>query len=500
MECFGNITRSNFRNSILIMANTEELNFKINSDIGELSEGLEKAADQTERLDKATDKGTKGFKGMGNAIKGIGNALKAAGIGLIVGLFAKLLDVFRQNQKVLDTFNTAMEFLSITFNDFFKFLETNINTATSFMDKIFGNTAVQQVLQFGKMLGVEIITRIKNLIEGVGLLGKGLVQLFKGDFEGALTSSKEALTNFKDTLTGNVAETVQMEQTITKVTQKIKEYTKSTLDQAKAVVGLRNESELAAVKVQGLIEEYDRQAEKLRQVRDDETKTFAERIAANEELGRVLKEQEEEMLKLVDIQIASAQADLDKNNSLENQIKLQEALNEKKAVQAQITGFQSEQLTNQVALEKEQAEFNKEAAQLAIDNANAQLEAYSGLAGALSSLAGENKELAIAQAVIDTYVGANKALAQGGALGFISAAAIITTGLANVRKIMQTDVGSGGSGGTVAAETPAPQMLSGSFALSATQPEQQPIQAFVVTDDMTNSQDKLAAIRRRATI
>ena len=43
-------------------------------------------------------------------------------------------------------------------------------------------------------------------------------------------------------------------------------------------------------------------------------------------------------------------------------------------------------------------------------------------------------------------------------------------------------------------------MLSGSFALSAAQPEQQPIQAFVVTDDMTNSQDKLAAIRRRATI
>jgi hypothetical protein len=165
-----------------------------------------------------------------------------------------------------------------------------------------------------------------------------------------------------------------------------------------------------------------------------------------------------------------------------------------------VTGFQSEQLTNQVSLQKEQAEFNKEAAQLAIDNANAQLEAYSGLAGALSALAGENKELAIAQAIIDTYVGANKAYAQGGALGFISAAAVIASGLANVRKIMQTDVGSGGSGGTVAAETPAPQMLSGSFALSATQPEQQPIQAFVVTDDMTNSQDKLAAIRRRATI
>jgi hypothetical protein len=482
------------------MANTEELNFKINSDIGELSEGLEKAADQTERLDKATDKGTKGFKGMGNAIKGIGNALKAAGIGIIVGLFAKLLDVFRQNQKVLDTFNTAMEFLSITFNDFFKFLETNINTATSFMDKIFGNTAVQQVLQFGKMLSIEVITRVKNLIQGIGGLGKAIGKVFEGKFKEAGEVASEAMNNLKDSVVGNVAETVQMEQTITKVTQKIKDYAKSTLDAANNLVELNKAAELAAVKNQQLIEQKDREAELQRQIRDDETKTFAQRIEANEELGRILEEQEKLMLANAQAIVDAAQAQKDKNASDENKIALIQAETEKEAVLAQITGFKSEQLTNQVALEKEQAEFNKEAAQLAIDNANAQLEAYSGLAGALSALAGENKELAIAQAIIDTYVGANKAIAQGGPVGIITAAAVIAAGLANVRKIMQTDVGSGGSGGTVAAETPAPQMLSGSFALSAAQPEQQPIQAYVVTDDMTNSQDKLATIRRRATI
>ena len=132
----------------------EVIEAEVKSNIGEVADGIEKAADNTEKLSKATDDGTKGFQGMGKAIKGIGNALKAAGIGLVVGLFAKLLDVFRQNQKVLDTFNGAMEFLSITFNDFFKFLENNVNTATSVMDKLFGNTAVQQVLQFGKMLSV----------------------------------------------------------------------------------------------------------------------------------------------------------------------------------------------------------------------------------------------------------------------------------------------------------------------------------------------------------
>ncbi|MHC4422915.1 MAG: hypothetical protein ACYS1E_20325 [Planctomycetota bacterium] len=464
----------------------EIIEAEVKSNIGEV-------AKETEQLAEATKDAEKGFKGVGNTIKGMGTALKAAGIGLVVGLFAKLMDVFRQNQKVVDIFNTAMEFLSLTFNDFFKFLQSNIDTASGFMDRIFGNEVVQSMIDFGRTLSIEVITRVKNLIQGIGGLGSALVKVFKGDFAGASETAKAAITDLTEVVTGNVVETVEMEKAITKVTDKIKDYAKSTLDSAKAIVSLRKESELAQVQVQGLIEEYDRQAEKLRQVRDDETKTFEERIAANEELGRVLKEQEEEMLKLVDIQIKAAQADVDKNNSLENQIKLQEALNEKKAVEAQITGFQSEQLTNQVSLQKEQTQF-------AIENADAQIQAYSDLAGALSSLAGDNKALAVAQAVIDTYAGANKAFAQGGVAGFVSGAAIIAAGLTNVKKILDTDVGGGGGGGSVPTDTgtPAPQVLSGAFTLGGG--EAQPVQAYVVTDDMTNNQNKLANIRRRATI
>ena len=72
--------------------------------------------------------------------------------------------------------------------------------------------------------------------------------------------------------------------------------------------------------------------------------------------------------------------------------------------------------------------------------------------------------------------------------------------MANVRKILSVDVGSGGGGGSVPSDTgtPAPEMLSGAFTLGGQ--EAQPVQAFVVTDDMTNNQNKLANIRRRATI
>lgn len=458
---------------------------EIKSNVGEV-------ADQTERLADATGDAKKGFGGIGKSVKGLGTAMKAAGIGLFIALFAKLMEVFGKNQKVVDAFNIAMETLSIAFNDLFKFLEDNVGTITGYFKDIFENP--QKALKdFGDAIKTNLIERFNSLLETFGLLGKSLKHLIDGEFGEAWEAVKQAGEESIDVLTGVDGSLDKITETVTNASNAVVKYGKNTLNTASSVVELRKQSELAEVQVQGLIEQYDRQAEKLRQVRDDETKTFEERIAANEELGRVLKEQEEQMLRLVDIQIEAAQKDFKKNANLENQIALEQKLNEKKAVQAQITGFQSEQIVNQVSLQKEQAA-------LAIENADMQIQAYSDLAGALSSLAGDNKALAVAQAVIDTYAGANKAFAQGGTAGFITGAAVIAAGLSNVKKILSTDVGSGGGGSTPSMEsTPAPEMLSGAFTLGGVQ-EQQPVQAYVVTDDMTNNQNKLANIRRRATI
>ena len=107
---------------------------------------------------------------------------------------------------------------------------------------------------------------------------------------------------------------------------------------------------------------------------------------------------------------------------------------------------------------------------------------------------------------MDTYAAANSVLNDDSYVGtarFIAAAAAIATGLANVQSIMNTQVPGGGGGGgsapNVASAQPAPQMMSGSFELSNTAAPE-PMQAYVVSDDITNNQDKLAAIRRRATI
>jgi len=162
--------------------------------------------------------------------------------------------------------------------------------------------------------------------------------------------------------------------------------------------------------------------------------------------------------------------------------------------------------------------FSKQQVKWSDMTAEQQVGIASSAAGDMATILGEEtaagKAFAIAQTTMDTYASATaayKSLAgigpAGPALGAVAAGAAIAAGLANVASIVSTPVpgggggGGGGSrgGGGAGAAPPAPQMMSGAFDLSGvTEPE--PVKAFVVTDEMTSSQNQLANIRRRATI
>ena len=510
------------------MADKVVMEAEIKSNIGDVAKDTEKLGDGVKKATKDVKKLSVSF----------GSLLKATGfVALLSKAFEVLKETFGKNQKVLDAFNTAMTALSIAFNDLFGFIENNIGTITGYFKDLFTNP-VEKVKELGDAIKEGFIDRFDQALEVLGLVAKSFGQLIKGEFSEAFDTIKEAGKETVDVFTG-------VDDSFDKVADTIVKYTTETLKQADAITQTAKAADRAAVQFAMLNAQYLKDAEVQRQIRDDETKTFAERIEANNKLNDILAEQQELQREQVQIGIDAAQQQYNINASEENYIALQEAKVAMLELEETITGQLSEQKTNAVALEKElletqnevraeglsglqreleelrsayelkkemarksgmdttaiEKEFNKQKSLLIQENVNSQLEAFSGLAGALSSLAGENKALAIASAVIDTYVGANKAFAQGGVAGFATGAAVIAAGLNNVRTIMQTDVpNSGGGGGTTApAQPPAPQMMSGAFDLSGGL-EPEPTRAYVLTDEMTNSQNQLANIRRRATI
>jgi hypothetical protein len=561
----------------------EVLEMEVKSNVGDVTKDVK-------GLGTATEGASSSFGKLGTAVKGMGTALKAAGIGLIIAAFMALKEALERNQKVMNTVNSVMSAVSTTFNQVVDVLVDTYNWVTKSTERFDG---------LGKVFN-NIGSIIKNLIKialtplrlsvigfktDLALVKLGWEKLFGDDksIKAAQQTVKETAMEFvklKDSLVDSVKEigtagkaiganAVDAIGEIGAIGERViggvsKISVKANFEQAKATIAAQNSAKLAEAGLQGLIEKNDLLAEKQRQIRDDETKTFAERIEANKELGRVLEQQEVDMLKLADTRVAAAAFELAQNkDNIDLQVAYQQTLNDRAGVEAQVAGFRSEQLTNEVSLQKELLETQKEIiaeglegmaqeleelktsyeakvemarkagmditditeqyqkdqtkitedyaqqqtdiddakTQATQDNINSQLSAFSGLAGALGSLAGESKELAVGQAIVDTYVGANKAFAQGGTVGFVTAAAVIAAGLANVQKILSTPVGDDGPGPSpdTAATPPAPQMMSGAFDISGgVAPEA--VKAYVVTDEMSNSQNQLANIRRRATI
>ena len=105
---------------IELKAETEAARKQIEALTNEVSELRKEQAQQSKEALTQAKETAKGVGGISKSFKTLGNALKAAGIGLAIAAFAKLSEVFMQNQKAADFFNTAFEAVSIAFHDFVK--------------------------------------------------------------------------------------------------------------------------------------------------------------------------------------------------------------------------------------------------------------------------------------------------------------------------------------------------------------------------------------------
>ena len=284
------------------------------------------------------------------------------------------------------------------------------------------------------------------------------------------------------------------------------------------------------IKVAGLTNERAKELEEL-------NKTFADKkqaILNNEELTEIERQQ---LLDLLDEQYRQqkglkeqeyAKADAlkqldDLNNILGDedakyQVKL-EAINKEKALLEDLKAKKlitdEEYLERKKVLTKAEEDLDTKKKETLMANA----EAISGLLGNLSNLFGKQtaagKAFAIAQAVIDTYLAANKAYQSlagipvaGPALGAVAAGAAIASGIKNVKEILKVKVPgtAGGAAGSIAAPNIQAPITPQAPQATTTQLDQGSInrlgsassRAYVVESDVTNSQERIRRINRAA--
>ena len=625
----------------------DEINFKVNAD----TKGAEKSIDKLEKNVKGLggifNKASSGVKSFGKTLSAIGNTVKTGlGLGLLLGILDTFKSVLSENQQVVDLLNQAMVVMQGVVMGVVEVLKPLFTwLGKAFKDpKKWWDDLVQSFKDGASWIKTNMIDGVFNKFNEWANTAKiSILELrkawneFTGDTEEAEKISKQIDTLQKENIKLAQENAKKMENikgvvngvvnAVTNAVSTIAKSTKKAFDNKDAIVAARKNLETLQIQYQGIVETYDLMAEKQRQLRDDENKTIEDRLKANKELQKTLKEGEEAEKANINARIAANYLLLSvnkDNKEIENEVlALQQELT---GVTAKYAGLMSETLTNEVSLGKEaldiqksinesklaqteitnagllsekqaaveradllrnefekfkaikdaekalreeemrqlkelndqrQADFDSQldnlgkgtAAYQEVLNAKAEAQAqydtdaktkqteYStwsaqkekeltdfkasqqevlanAVTGALSAIAsavGEEtafaKSLAIATAIIDTYMGATKALALGAGTpaGYINAGAIVTAGFANIAKMAQTKVPGTSDSSSAPSMGPSVSIIGGSADPSAqlarqmAQQNKTPIKTYTVGTDMTSQQALDRRIQTNAT-
>ena len=330
----------------------------------------EKTAESLEAVEKGAKDSAKGVKKVGVSLKGIATATGV--IFVLQKAFEFVSSAVQENQVVMDGLNTVFKTAQIIFNEVLDVITGVYESVTSASEnfdalgKVMGGLLTIALTPFkvafyGIQLGIQAAqlaweqsifgdgdpTTIKALNESIAETKANLKEV--GDE--AVQAGTDVVTNF--------VEAVQEAGAIgSQLVDGVKEISvEAALETAKANQALEKSAQIAAAQSRILLEQYDRQAELQRQIRDDETKSIEERQAANDELNTILDKQEEEMTKNALLMKAAAQAQFDLTGKTEDYVAVLEAEAEVQGIASQITGFRSEQQTNKNALDKEAIEL-----------------------------------------------------------------------------------------------------------------------------------------------
>jgi len=347
--------------------------------VQKINDSQKKLQKQTDDFGKSLDKAADSGKKTGGSFSKLGGFIK--GLGIVAGVtaaFGALKEAFGRNQKTADMLSAVMTTITTIFN---KLIEIIVEVVKKVSEKTKGFEGLTNVLKgLAGLIGgalklafssIALIIQEAQLAWEQSFFGdkdpetiKKLTESIEGSKKAIKEAADQSLESGKKIVTNLGKAVVEVGQVVVGVVdeaQKIDgQYIKNVYNQSKALVQLQNNAKIAASKLAGVRAETEREAELLRQNRDDQNKSLEERIDANNKLSEVLEKQRKVSLALADQKIAAAQVELSQNKAnIELQTALIDAINEKKDIEAQITGLFSEQKQNAVALDLELKQRNK---------------------------------------------------------------------------------------------------------------------------------------------
>jgi len=382
-----------------------------NDDIIALRQELEKVKaaqeDMTRKIEagfKASEKGAglvrRGFNKVGTAIKAVGKA--AAIFTLIIGALNYLKDALGKNQKAADFFGKALVTIELItsklINDAIVPLgEWLINVFTrpqealqDFMDATKGIRDIAN--DIADIFQSKVAVAVDKLMIGINNL-RVAYNLLTGDTEEAAELLADNARRQTEIIEEQANAAEKTDKVVTAITETVKEAYDTVVQTvnnatslADKLVDLEKKAEVSdAIRARRQLA-FQTEAEAQRQIRDDVTNTIAVRVAANEELGRILTKQAEletqsasDRLKLVDAQIEAfsglqnaselneeqIMAEVEANRlSSEQAVALIQALTELDDIYERTESQRSEQLTNRTGLEKEAFDTRQELAKV----------------------------------------------------------------------------------------------------------------------------------------
>jgi len=518
----------------------EVLEMEVKSNLGEVKKDASNAASEFKIMGVSLNGVKAGFASAAVTAKGMFGSIKSGlistGIGAFVVLIASLVSYFTNTKRGAEMLERAMAGVGAV-----------VSVVTDLFSSV-GETAVsafsdpkQAITDLWEFIKDNLMNRLTGMVDGFKAAGKLMESALKFDWEGV----KEGALEYGQALI-QVGTGMDVEQQ------------KSFMKGIKDIGTEMNNEAAAAMRLKGMVQELideDREFSKVRaQTRQDiqkarldaldESKTAEERLAAVQKANDLELKTTENVLEMQRRKIKVQKETMALSENMAEDLDELAAL-EVELIDLQTQSFQTqkrlatemETLTNEIAADKkaEQKEID-DAADLKVKKeiADAKLVADSKIKeeeklakkketldklvektkkdtiamgfSSAKSLAKEGSAMAKAIGVAETIYNTQAAIMQAMKLpppfNTIQAGLTGVMGAAAVAKILSTNPTSGGGGGggaTPSSSAPAPQMMSGAFDITGgVAPE--PTRAYVVTDEMTNSQNQLANIRRRATI